>query len=389
MSKWMALPHAVLRRRTALALAVATPWASAQDADELMDYARRAPLPPGVPAEYARVVRAAEDEGRLVVYGTTDENLVRPLLADFASLYPRVRVQYEDLTSTELHHRYVAETQLGSDSADVLWSSATDLQAQLVGKGYALAYRSPEAAGLPDWARLDDQAWATSFEPIAIAYSKRLLAGLPAPRSHADLARLLSGGPASERLRGKVLTYDIERSGLGFLLATQDEQAGPAYWDLVRGLGRAGVRFSATTAGMLQQVAAGRCAVAYNVLGAYVSAQARRNADIGWVLPEDYTLALPRLQFVSRHAAHPNAARLWVDYTLSRRGQGLLAERAGLYAVRDDVPGGLTAAVLKQQLGARLRPIPAGVELTRPLEMPAYRAFVARWRAAIGRRPIA
>jgi iron(III) transport system substrate-binding protein len=248
MSKWMALPQAVLRRRTTLGLAVAAPWASARDADELMDYARRAKLPPGYPAEYAGVIRAAEDEGRLVIYGTTDENLVRPLLADFASIYPRVRVQYEDLTSTELHHRYVAETQLGSDSADVLWSSAMDLQAQLVGKGYALVYRSPEASGLPDWARLDDQAWATTFEPIAIACNKRLLAGLPVPRSHADLARLLSGS-ASERMRGKVLTYDIERSGLGFLLAAEDEQASPVYWDLLRGLARAGVRFSATTSG--------------------------------------------------------------------------------------------------------------------------------------------
>lgn len=392
----MSKPEHLLRpgRRQALlgmGVALAGPWtlarAQARDADELMDYAPRAAPPPGYPDSYAALLRAAEDEGRLIIYSTTDENLVRPLLADFASLYPRVRLQYEDLTSTELHYRYVAETQLGAGSADVLWSSATDQQVLLVERGYALRYASPEATALPDWARMRDLAWATSFEPVAIAYDKRQLKAEQLPRSHADLTALLSGGAAGP-LQGKVVTYDVERSGLGFLLATQDERVNPAYWDLVRGLGRAGLRFAATTGQMLQQIASGRSAIAYNVLGAYAAAQARRNADIGWVLPEDYTLALSRLQFISRHAVHPNAARLWIDYTLSARGQALLAQRGGLYAMRAEGSSELNAAALTQQLGARLRPIAPSPDLTRALEPAAYRAFIDRWREAIGRRPI-
>jgi len=369
-----------------LALAATLPGLSAApaDDDELLDYAQRARIPPGYPAAYQNLVRAAEDEGHLAIYGTTDENLARPLLDDFAMLYPRVQVAYEDLTSTELHHRYIAETQLGSDSADVLWSTAMDLQATLVDRGYSLPYASPEAAALPEWARLRDEMWATTFEPIAIAYDKRVISEAQVPRSHADLAKLLATG--GQALQGKVITYDIEKSGVGYLLAAQDAQAGPSFWAIAEGMGRSNVRFAATTAAMLRQITTGRAAIAYNVLAAYAAAQARRDTEIGWVLPSDYTLVLSRLQFISKRAAHPNAARLWVDYTLSRRGQTLLADRAGLYAIRGDVTETFNAAALTRQLGAQLRPIGFGPELTRPLDLGFYRDFVRRWRAAIGRR---
>ena len=52
--------------------------------------------------------------------------MAAPLLADFRRLYPRVSVSYEDLGSTELYHRFIAENQLGREAADVLWSSAMD-----------------------------------------------------------------------------------------------------------------------------------------------------------------------------------------------------------------------------------------------------------------------
>lgn len=351
---------------------------NAQRTDELLDFAPRGRPPAGYAPAYAAIVRAAEDEGRLVIYSTTDLAVVQPLIDDFRSLYPRIAVEYEDLTSTELHHRFVAETQLGRDSADVLWSSAMDLQVSLVEQDHALAYASPEGASLPDWARLRDQAWATTFEPIVMAYNKRLVPR--PPRTHADLAALLERTPA---LKGKVITYDVEKSGLGFLLAAQDARATPAFWDVARALGRADVRFAATTSTMLGRVASGREAIAYNVLGAYALAQARRNPDIGVVFPEDYTLVLSRLQLIARRAARPNAARLWLDHTLSQRGQTLI-ERQGIYAMRADVKGAATAAQLSRQLGATLRPIQPDADLTHDLQPDAYRAFIRRWRDALG-----
>ena len=337
-------------------------------------------LPQGYPAEYQKVVDAATKEGKVVIYSTTDTKAAGPLIAGFEKTYPGIKVEYNDMNSTELYNRYISENAASSTSADVLWSSAMDLQASLVRRDYALRYESPEAAALPDWARWQDRAWATSFEPVALAYNRKLLPAAAVPRTHAEFASLLAA--QAPKLRGKVITYDIEKSGLGLLLAAQDAKAWPSFWDMVAGLGAVGARFSTTTADMLRKVASGNMTLAYNVLGAYTIAQARKDPNLGYVFLTDYTLALPRFQLISRRANHPNAARLWVDYTLSRRGQSLLAQRAGLYAVRADIAGDATAARLTAQLGRSLRPITPDADLTRHLDIDAYREFVRRWRVA-------
>ena len=126
------------------------------------------------------------------------------------------------MNSNDLYNGYLGDLLASPTTADVLWSSAMDLQFRLASAGQAQAYDSPEIAGLPAWAVWKNVAFGTTFEPIVIVYNKRLLAPDEIPQTHADLARLLT--EKRDRFAGKVVTYDIERSGLGFLLATQDER---------------------------------------------------------------------------------------------------------------------------------------------------------------------
>ncbi|MBL8542020.1 MAG: ABC transporter substrate-binding protein [Betaproteobacteria bacterium] len=352
--------------------------------EETIPYRAPGQVPSGYPADYAKTIAAAEEEGALVVYSNTDLAVARPLVEDFQSLYPRIELDYQDLNATQLHHRYLAENGLGHDSADALWSSAMDLQMSLVEKGYAQTYASPERAALPSWAVWRDQAFGTTFEPVVIAYNRQAVAAAEVPQAHEDLARLLQAG--GDRWRGRVVSYDVERSGLGYLLATQDAAASAAYWDLVRALGVAGTRFQLTTDAMLRALARGNAHIAHNALGAYVMRAARADTAIGYVLPRDYTLVMTRTAFISRRAQHPHAARLWLDYLLSRRGQQLIADRAQLFALRDDVAGATTAAGLMQLAGERLRPIPLDSALARSLDEPARHDFLRRWRMALGKR---
>ncbi len=81
-----------------------------------------------------------------MVYSTTDAAAANPLLKDFATLYPGVKVDYTDMNSTELYSRFIAEVASGSGTADVLWSSAMDLQVKLAADGNAATYASPEIA---------------------------------------------------------------------------------------------------------------------------------------------------------------------------------------------------------------------------------------------------
>lgn len=354
------------------------------DDDDLLGYAPRAPLPPGYPAPYLQTIRAAEDEGRLVVYSTTDATVAQPLIDDFRSLFPRIDVDYEDQTATELNHRFIAETQLGRAGADVLWSSAMDQQAVLIDRGMALPHALlAEGLDLPDWARLGNLGWSTTLEPIAIVHDRRRLSNADVASTHADLLRLLEADPA--RFDRRIVLYDVEKSGVGFLLATQDARHFPAYWALMAAIGRCRPRFALTAEAMLRAIDNGSALIAYNVLGDYARARAAGSSALGVTLPEDYTLVLSRVMFISRQAAHPNAARLWVDYLMSRRGQRVLADRSRLHAVRDDIDGERSAAALRAELGSRLQPITFDARLGQALAPAAYADFIGRWRQAMGR----
>ena len=160
------------------------------------------------------------------------------------------------------------------------------------------------------------------------------LAEAEVPRTHAALAALL--GSDTQRFRGRVATYDIERAGIGFLMAAHDAMATPRFWELVRSLGACQASLHADTQSMLESVAAGRSLLAYNVLGTYAEAFARRNPDVGVVYPSDYTLVLSRVAFIARNAPNPQGARLWLDHLLSPQGQRLLADAGGLFSVRTD-----------------------------------------------------
>jgi iron(III) transport system substrate-binding protein len=183
-----------------------------------------------------------------------------------------------------------------------------------------------------------------------------------------------------------VATFDIAKSGVGYLFAAQDARQSTQLPLLLRALGQARVQESGGTGEMLSKVNAGEYLLGYNIMGAYALVRSRKDLpDLGVVLPRDYTLVLSRVMFISKHARHPNAARLWADYLLSQRGQKILGDAIELYAVRDDVDAEYTAAKLAQRIGKAARPIPIDPRIADDLEPARQRDFIARWKAALAR----
>lgn len=352
----------------ALALALAPGLADAQ-------------VPAGYPAAYADVIAGAKKEGKLVVYSTTDTASAKPLLDDFKALYPGISVEYNDMNSTEIYNRFISENAAGGASADVLWSSAMDLQIKLVNDGRALAYASPEIPNVPGWAVWRNEAFGTTYEPISIVYNKRLLAADEVPASHDELAQMFTA--KADKFKGKVTTYDIEKSGVGFMLITQDAKANPKFWDFVKALGKAGPRFQSSTGTMMERISSGENLIGFNLFMSYAVLRAKKDPSIAWVNPKDYTLVMSRVMFASKTAKNPNAAKLWVDYILSKRGQNIIANQAELGSIRADVSGEMTAANLSKTLGNALRPIPVGPDLLAALDQTRRLEFIKQWQAAL------
>lgn len=330
---------------------------------------------------YSADVAGAQKEGRLVVYSSTDSASAEPLLQDFKSLYPSIQVEYNDLNTTEIYNRFIAEAAAGAGTADFLWSSAMDLQLQLVNNGTGQSYASPEMAQIPKWAVWQNQAYGTTFEPVTMTYNKRLLPQDALPTSHADLIRLLK--EKSAVFKGKLATFDPEKSGVGFLLATQDLKITPTFWDLAKAMGGVDVKVYTSTGAMLEKVSSGEHTLAYNIIGSYGLLRQQKDPSIGLIFPKDYTLAFSRIAFIPKAARHPNAGKLFLDYILSKRAQTIMANKSLIYALRSDVEGQATAANLTKEMGKALKPIEVSPDLLAALDKNKRLDFLKRWQESL------
>ena len=341
-------------------------------------------VPAGYPADYAQVVAAAKKEGKVVIYSALDTKAATPLIKDFNALYPDIKVEYNDMNSTELYNRFIAEVAAGQGGADVMWSSAMDLQVKLVDDGKAMAYKSPETPKLPGWSVYKGEAYGTTFEPAVFIYNKRLVTGDEIPTDHASFAKIINAH--ADKYKGKVTTYDIEKSGVGFMFVVQDSKYFPGLKDLVKGFGATSYKVYSSTGNMLEKTSSGEHLLGYNVLGSYAAVRAKKDPGLGVVLPKDYTLVLSRVIFIGKNAKNPNAAKLWLDYVLSQRGQKVIGSDVELYSIRDDVEAPYTAAKLKAELGANVKPIPVGSEITQYLDPKKRLEFLGEWKSWLGAR---
>lgn len=338
-------------------------------------------IPAGYPADYAQTVAAAKKEGKVVIYSALDTKAAQPLVKDFNALYPDIKVEYNDMNSTEMYNRFIAEAASGQGGADVMWSSAMDLQVKLVDDGQALSYASPEAAKLPAWAVYKNQAYGTTYEPAVFIYNKRLVTADEVPQDHAAFAKLLS--TKTDKFKGKVTTYDIEKSGVGFMFVVQDTKYFPGMNDLEKGFGATSYRVYSSTGNMLEKVSSGEHLLGYNVLGSYALVRAKKDPNLGVVLPKDYTLVLSRVMFIGKQAKNPNAAKVWTDYILSARGQKLIGSDVELFAIRNDVDAEYTAASLNKQLGNNVKPIPVSSEIVTYLDPKKRLEFLSAWKTTL------
>lgn len=362
--------------KTLMSAAIAATLASAS----LAAYAQ---VPAGYPADYQKIIDGAKKEGKLVIYGATDSKATQPLVNDFRALYPGISVEYNDMNSTEVYNRFISEVAAGGNTADVMWSSAMDLQIKLASDGYALAYKSVETSKIPGWAVWNDMAYGTTFEPAAIVYNKRLVTSAEVPKTHADFAKLIT----SEKFKDKVTTYDIEKSGVGFMFMTQDSQDYPQFAALEQALGTARVRVQSSTGTMLERISSGENLIGYNVLGSYALVRAKTDPSIGIVLPTDYTLILSRVTFINKAAKNLNAAKLWTDYMLSHRGQTVIANESKLYAIRADVKGETTSAELIKIIGEKnIKPVPVSPAVLQYLAPAKRMAFLKQWKDTAGKK---
>ena len=98
-------------------------------------------LPGRLPADYQNgsTARRRRQGGDLLDHRHQGGGAADP---GFEALYPGIKVEYNDMNSTELYNRFISEQAAGGTSGDVVWSSSMDTILKLAGD-YAQEYASP------------------------------------------------------------------------------------------------------------------------------------------------------------------------------------------------------------------------------------------------------
>jgi len=303
----------------------------------------------------------------LRIVSTTDLNVFEPYIVAFQTGWPDISVDYTVASSSELHRAILAGARF-----DLAMSSAMDLQFQLANDGLSRSYRSSTTEALPDWARWRDLIFAFTSEPAVVVINREAFEGLDLPATRQELIAVLRDNP--DRFLGAVGTYDIRESGLGYLFATQEDRSTDAYWRLNEVMGRLRPKLYCCSSDMIDDVAEGRLAVAYNVLGSYADDRMGEDSTgrMEILRMEDFSNVMLRTAIVPATAEELDAAGALIDMLIT----------LGLRDEPGDWPLPSLSPYGPQEISG-FGPIRLGPGLMTYLDPLNRRTFMAEWENAL------
>jgi iron(III) transport system substrate-binding protein len=256
---------------------------------------------------------------QLRVISSTDTALIAPLIESFVAVRRDISVEYLVTGTADIDRRFREKPA----DFDIAISSAMDLQLKLVNDGFA--ERLPDISH-PDWAEWRNSLFAFTSEPAAIVINRAAFEGVPIPRSRQELIEAMRDRP--DTFRGRVGTYDVRQSGLGYLFATQDARASETFWRLMEVMGGLQAKLYCCSGAMIDDLTDGTIAVAYNVLGSYAAARIDSQETLEIILPSDFPTTMMRTALVSMQSQHIPVAEQFikhlVDMQTGEQNNGLL-----------------------------------------------------------------
>ncbi len=273
----------------------------------------------------ARVVEGAKKEGVVTYY--TGLNLVaaQKLIGAFEKRYPFLKIQLARHGHVQLRTKIFTEVLTGAHHFDLVSMPAIELQL-LKKRGILASYRSPEGEGIPQGLKDEEGLWAAIYiTQFIIGYNNRMVAKEEAPRGWEDLLRpqwkqKIGLDPDAPLWYASLTEYWGKEKTVKFMRGLADQKP-----HLRRG-------YTLLT----QMMVAGEFPLA--IVHAHKVEEMKTNgAPIDWVKTVDPVVTSAHSIAISERAPHPNAARLFVDYILSKEGQ-LVLHQAFLVPGRTDIP---------------------------------------------------
>lgn len=259
------------------------------------------------------LVKAAKEDGALVVYGSCEEAHVAACCENFQKLFS-IETQYQRLSTGEVESKIEEEN--GNPSGDVWFGGTTDPYNVAVTKGLLEPYAANNASHLISDAYKDaDGNWYGIYKGIlGFFYNKDELErkGLDAPKDWPDLL--------DEKYKGLIWMSNYNTAGtaklvLNTVIQKYGHDDGIKYLvDLDKNI----QVYTKSGSGPSKNVGTGECTIGIGFLhDAIYQIVDNGYGNIGMVVPSSGASFEVGATAIFKGAKHENAAKLWVEYALS------------------------------------------------------------------------
>jgi len=264
----------------------------------------------GAPEE---LVKAAKEEGKLIVYGSCEEEYINAVCANFKSLYG-IDVQAQRLSTGEVAAKIEEEN--GHPSADVWFGGTTDPYNVTSSKGLLEQYEPKNASHLiSDKFKSTNKDWYGIYKGIlGILYDKEELQRLKldVPQDYKDLI--------DPKYKGLIWSSNYNTAGTAKLIINTviqkygHDQGIQYLVDLDKNI----AQYTKSGSGPSKAIGAGECTIGIGMLhdGIYQIVD-QEHENVGLQIPSSGASYEVGATAIFKGAAHPNAAKLWIEYALS------------------------------------------------------------------------
>lgn len=270
------------------------------------------------------VKKGAETEGKLVFYAAFNATDSKILIDAFRQLYPKIEGSFYRATDAQLMERILTENRAGQPLWDVVMSTSY-YGYNLKKRGLLAVYDSPERKFYRDGYKDPQAMWTSIYTNYgAFGYNTRNVPRASIPKTHQDLLK--------PEWKGNIGLDGRAYEWFGTMVKAMGDEKGLAY---MRELAKqVGLRNGRTI--LAQLVAAGEYKGSLSTYSAQYEQLKPQGAPVDWIYLNPVFANIHPLGIAAK-APHPNAARLFVDFVLSKHGQELVR---GMNRIPDriDVP---------------------------------------------------
>jgi iron(III) transport system substrate-binding protein len=285
-------------------------------------------VPTGEVWAQAPLVEAAKKEGKVVWYTSLALPSAEKVAKLFETVHPGIKVEVHRTGSQRILQRVMQELQANIKNVDVIHTSDAG-HFELLKDRKLLARHTPKGveafpAGFKD---KDGYYYGLRATVNVIAYNTQKIPAAEAPKTWKDLL--------DPRWKGKLVTAHPGYSGV---IATHVLALVHLYgWEYFQALAKNNLMLVQSAVDPAGVVASGERPVAVNG-GDYTFYQAKKKGNpIEIVYPKEGVPLVVSPTAITTFAPHPNAARLFTDFTFTRDVQQVLADTEGLYTGHPDV----------------------------------------------------